>query len=384
MKNGNNGNNGHVTPKSISLRLGLQQRVLPSYRVPFFDALAAACRDGLGVFAGPARKGEMIEAAARLEQAVYFPALNRHFLGGPLYVCWQSGFLTWLDTWHPEALVVEANPRYLHTLAAVRWMHARQRPVIGWGLGAPGTYGGTFGNLRRSARQNFLRQFDALLVYSRQGAEEYAALGIDPKRIFVAPNAMARRPQKSPPSRPLPTGPATVLFVGRLQERKRVDLLLRACAALPESLRPSLWVVGDGPSRDELESLARQVYPSAQFWGPQYGATLDPLFSQADLFVLPGTGGLAVQQAMSFGLPVIVAAGDGTQSNLVRPGNGWSVPPGDSQALETTLAAALADLPGLRRKGEESFRIVSEEVNVELMVEAFAACIRSVVKDREG
>jgi glycosyltransferase involved in cell wall biosynthesis len=87
---------------------------------------------------------------------------------------------------------------------------------------------------------------------------------------------------------------------------------------------------------------------------------------------------------MSFGLPVIVAAGDGTQSNLVRPGNGWSVPPGDSQALETTLAAALADLPGLRRKGEESFRIVSEEVNVELMVEAFAACIRSVVKDREG
>jgi len=373
-----------LNPILIPFRLGLQQRVLPSYRVPFFDALAAACRGGLGVFAGKARPGEMIEAAARLETAVYFPALNRHWLAGPLYACWQSGFVTWLETWQPEALVVEANPRYLHTPAAVRWMHARRRPVIGWGLGAPGTYGGAFGSLRRKARQNFLHQFDALLVYSRRGAEEYAALGFDPTRIFVAPNAITPRPHKPPPPRPIPTGPATVLFVGRLQERKRVDLLLRACASLPESMRPRLWVVGDGPVRDELETLAQEVYPAAQFWGAQYGAQLEQLYDQADLFVLPGTGGLAVQQAMSFGLPVIVAAGDGTQSDLVRQANGWCVPPGELQALETTLAAALADLPGLRRMGEESFRIVSQEVNVELMVEAFAGCIRSLGKGREG
>ncbi len=372
-----------MTPDLIPLRLGLQQRVMPTYRVPFFEALAEACRGGLGVFAGQPRKGEMIEAAKGLEKAVYFPALNRHWLGGALYVCWQLGFITWLETWQPEALVVEANPRYLRTPAAVSWMHARQRPVIGWGLGAP-PIGGSFASRRRSARQNFLRQFDALLVYSRQGAEEYAALGFDPQRIFVAPNAMARKPQKPAPQRPLPGGPATVLFVGRLQERKRVDLLLRACAALPSLLQPRLWVVGDGPARDALESLAREVYPAAQFWGAQYGEPLDKLFGQADLFVLPGTGGLAVQQAMSFALPVIVAAGDGTQSDLVRPGNGWCVPPGDLVALQTTLAAALGDVTALRRMGAESYRIVAQEVNVEGMVAAFAACMRSVAKERAG
>lgn len=358
----------------IPFRLGLQQRVLPSYRVPFFDSLAAACRGGLGVFAGQARQGEMIAAAASLKSAVYFPALNRHILGGPLYLCWQSGFLTWLETWQPEVLIVEANQRYLHTPVAVRWMHDRKRPVIGWGLGAPAG-SNLLRELRQASRRNFLRQFDAMLAYSQKGADGYAALGIDPQRIFVAPNAMAPKPAQPPPQRPALAEVPTVLFVGRLQERKRVDLLLRACADLPENLRPRLWLVGEGPARAEWEALARQVYPTARFWGALYGTELEQLFSQADLFALPGTGGLAVQQAMSFALPVIVAEGDGTQSDLVRPDNGWSLLPGDPFALMAALAEGLSDFPRLRRMGAESYRIVSEEVNTDTMVSVFAQCI---------
>ena len=53
----------------IPLRLGLQQRVLPSYRVPFFDALARTCAGGLGLFAGQPRPGEMIDTGANLQAA---------------------------------------------------------------------------------------------------------------------------------------------------------------------------------------------------------------------------------------------------------------------------------------------------------------------------
>ena len=38
--------------KDIKVKVGLQQRVLPNYRVPFFDALAQACPAGLSVFGG--------------------------------------------------------------------------------------------------------------------------------------------------------------------------------------------------------------------------------------------------------------------------------------------------------------------------------------------
>src|SRR5689334_3513421 len=100
-------------------RLGLQQRVLPSYRVPFFDLLAGHCEEGMSVFAGQARAQEMI-AAGKTQVAKYHEAKNIHLLGGAFYLCYQQGFIDWLEKWDPHALIVEANPRYLSTPAAVK------------------------------------------------------------------------------------------------------------------------------------------------------------------------------------------------------------------------------------------------------------------------
>ncbi|MDO9131167.1 MAG: glycosyltransferase family 4 protein, partial [Anaerolineales bacterium] len=316
----------------FSGRLGIQQRVLPIYRLPFFDALAAACTGGLSVFAGEPRPDEAIAVTDQLRFTHYVLATNIHILRGPLYLCWQGGLIQWLDDWLPDALIVEANPRYLSTPAAVRWMKARGRPVLGWGLGAP-PLAGPLASLRRSARLRFLSRFDALITYSQRGAQEYAATGFPAERIFVAPNASTPRPT----SPPLPRSPAfsekpNLLFVGRLQARNRLDLLLQACAALPTALQPRLVIVGDGPERAALESLAAQIYPPAEFVAALHGAALAPYFTAADLFVLPGTGGLAVQEAMSYGLPVIMGQGDGTNDALVRPENGWQIPPDDLPA----------------------------------------------------
>ncbi len=364
----------------IEARLGLQQRVLPAYRAAFFDALAGRCRGGLEVFAGQARRGEALGQTARLEKARLTQGRNLHLFGGSLYLCWQDGLMAWLETVQPQALVVEANPRYLRTRQAVRWMHRRGRPVIGWGLGLRPGGGLPAGVLRRG----LLGSLDALLTYSPQGMEEYQQAGFPAERIFVAPNAVMPRPASPPPPRPegYRGGRPVVLFTGRLQERKRVDLLLRACAALPGRLQPILWVVGDGPARRHLEALAGSIYPQAEFTGSLYGPELERRFGGADLFVLPGTGGLALQQAMSFGLPVISAEADGTQACLVTPGNGWIIPPGDLAALSELLQTALQDPATLRRMGRESFRIASEEVNVEAMVDAFARAVNFALGGR--
>ncbi len=360
-------------------RLGIQQRVLPEYRAPFFDLLATSCAGGLSLFAGQPRRKESIVTTTCLRVARYAAARNLHILDGGLYLCYQAGFLHWLANWNPDALIVEANPRYLSTPAAVRWMKRRGRPVLAWGLGAPPPSGSSFflrkwGEIQRGA---FLNQFDGLIAYSQRGADEYAALGFAREKIFVAYNAVSLAPTHRV-ERSAVNGPPVVLFVGRLQARKRVDSLLRACARMPTP--PRLVIVGDGPERPGLERLARQVYPSAQFVGAKHGEELARYFAAADLFVLPGTGGLAVQQAMSYGLPVIVAKGDGTQDDLVRHANGWQIPPEDEAALEDTLREALSDIGRLRSMGAESARIVTQEINLEKMVETFIMALQAVVR----
>jgi len=363
----------------LPVRIAIQQRILPAYRVPFFDALAERCERGLSVFAGKASPEDgVIEGS--LKTASFQLAVNRQIPGDPLRLMFQTNILDWLNEWQPDILIAEANPRVLSTTGAIRWMHHRGRKVIGWGLGAPMS-DGALGTIKKSLRSQFLQQFDAIVSYSQAGLRQYEMAGCRSECVFIAPNAVTARPSGKPVERSSKkTGEKpVVLFVGRLQERKRLDMLFIACVALPEHLKPELWIVGDGPARATFESQARSIYPSARFWGARQGAELDDLYRKADLFVLPGTGGLAVQQALAFSLPVIVAEADGTQSDLVRPQNGWQLSPGDQAALNATLKEALSDLPRLRKMGAASFQIVSREVNLETMLAGFEKAIKYVL-----
>ena len=368
-------------------KLALQQRVLPVYRAPFFDLLASACEQGMSLFTGLPHPAEGITVAKQLQITNYKLGENIHLFNGGFYLCYQRGLINWIENCNPDALIVEANPRYLSTASAIKWMHERNKPVIGWGLGSPplspphfvGRSKGGAARFRQTRRLSFLKQFDALIAYSQRGADEYAQLGFPGEKIFVAHNSVSPAP-----SSPLPSRPSTfdirpsILFVGRLQSRKRVDLLLRACSQLES--KPRLVIIGDGPRRASLESLAKEIYPSAEFIGARHGVELKAYFMEADLFVLSGTGGLAIQEAMSYGLPVIVAQGDGTQDDLVREENGWQIRPNDFEALVLTIKDALSNVARLRKMGEESYRIVAEEINIEKMAGTFVKALNTLTR----
>src|SRR5215216_1333774 len=209
-------------------RLAVQQRVLPNYRAPFFELLASACDGGMSLFTGLPRPSEGITTTSQLQRTNYQIGQNIHFFSGSLYLCYQRGLIGWLEKWNPDALIVEANPRYLSTPSAIQWMHERRKPVLGWGLGAPPVRG-----FLKGRRASFVNQFDGMIAYSQRGADEYAALGFPRERIFVAHNSVS-----APPAFPLPSRPSSfnmrpyVLFVGRLQLRKRVADLLLACSQI--------------------------------------------------------------------------------------------------------------------------------------------------------
>ncbi|HWQ45214.1 MAG TPA: glycosyltransferase family 4 protein [Longilinea sp.] len=363
----------------LDLKVGIQQRVLPTYRAPFFEMLAVSCSKGLAVFAGQPPAEDMVEQAAGLKHALFFEAENHQSkIAGQVFFK-QGGLIDWLENWQPDILVIEANPRNRSIAAAVNWMHARKRKVVGWGLGIP-VDSGPFSALRSQLRNRLLFQLDGVITYSAAGADSYRRAGFPAEKVYVAPNAVAPRPTGPAPHRPagLKNERATLLFVGRLQFRKKIDALLQACAELPTAIQPELVIIGDGPARAEWQRLAETIYPQAKFIGALHGHALEPYFKKADLFVLPGTGGLAIQQAMSFALPVIVGEADGTQADLVRQDNGWVIDSMQPGELSRILLLALSDPARIRQMGNESYRIVHDEINLEKMVEAFLQALQSI------
>ena len=359
-------------------RAGIAQRLLQPYRIAVYDMIASQCRGGLSVFASRFDHHNALVTECSPAIAQLAPAANRYFFSGKFDLCWQAGLQQWLRTWRPDLVIVEANPRNLSTPLMIHWLHKHGCRVMGHGLGVFPLSSG-FETLRDFGRRKLVGMLDGILAYSSLAGKQYEELGMPRDRIFVAHNATAARPTHPLPARPsrLPNRPV-LLFVGALIPRKNVDLLLRACKDLRTNPKPILKLVGEGALKKRLQEKALSLGLDCQFLGDLRGAALKNVFEEADLFILPGTGGLAVQEAMAHGLPVIVSKADGTEGDLVRETNGWLIKPDNVELLASTIDHALSNPRLLREKGEASYRIVASEINIENMSSTFVRGMCSI------
>lgn len=176
---------------------------------------------------------------------------------------------------------------------------------------------------------------------------EPVSCGIDLTRFHprAEPKSWARR-MFDLPDRP------TVLFVGRLDEEKRLDELVRALPLVLNETDAQVALVGKGNQRDELERLARSIGVSDRvfFLGFVPDENMSQAFSAADVFAMPGVAELqsiATLEAMASGLPVVAA--DAMALPHLVDGNGYLFQPGDVVGLARHLTAVLAD-DGLRAR----------------------------------
>lgn len=158
--------------------------------------------------------------------------------------------------------------------------------------------------------------------------------------------------------------PPRILFVGRLDQEKRVDELIRAVAMLPAGVDYRVDVVGDGTCRKAWTALAAELGVSHKinFLGFVSETELLEAYGRSDVFCMPGVAelqSLATLEAMAAGKPV-VAANAMALPHLAHPGrNGFLYTPGEVPELSLHLQRLLQN-PDLRaRMGERSREIVA-------------------------
>jgi phosphatidylinositol alpha 1,6-mannosyltransferase len=175
----------------------------------------------------------------------------------------------------------------------------------------------------------------------------------------------------------------TVLFVGRMDQEKHVDELIRALSALPADVPARLELIGDGPERGAWTALAARlgIADRVRFRGFLSEEALLEAYARAAVFCMPGTAelqSLATLEAMASGTPV-VAADAMALPHLVRPGrNGWLYTPGDVAGLATRLSALLSDDVVRARMGRASRGIAAEHA-IDATLDTFEGIYRRLV-----
>jgi glycosyltransferase involved in cell wall biosynthesis len=234
---------------------------------------------------------------------------------------------------------------------------------------------------------------DAHINYIEDAYEIFGSYGVGKDKIFITYNSpdtdrLFEIRESLTGTAPIMTkNDHRLIHVGRLVEWKRVDLLIRAFARIKKVYNHAeLLIVGYGPMEEELKRLTDhlQVGADVKFVGGVYDPrVLGQYLMASSVYVLAGMGGLSINDAMCFGLPVICSVGDGTEKKLVRDEfNGKYFKEGDEDDLVEKISYLFAHPQLLKRMGNNSTAIIKNEINIHTVIKGFTDAFEFVLKDR--
>jgi glycosyltransferase involved in cell wall biosynthesis len=234
---------------------------------------------------------------------------------------------------------------------------------------------------------------DVAVAVGTKNRDYFAWCGLPLRRIAFAPHSIdtvrfaansAEHENRAAQWRQnLCIGPEAVviLFTGKLQPKKNPHLLLEAFSALNGDSH--LVFVGNGELEGELKAKAATLR-NVHFVPFQNQSVMPTVYRIGDVFVLPSQGpeetwGLAMNEAMASGRPVISSTKAGGACDLIHPEvNGWIFNSGDGQVLQSLLRRVVlcgrAGLLAMGRTALASSVHWSTEESARRIGEAVLAC----------
>jgi glycosyltransferase involved in cell wall biosynthesis len=251
--------------------------------------------------------------------------------------CAATPYLPLWSTWLASRLTATRLAVTWHEYWGDHWLdYLPQRPVLA--------------RAARTLESGSRRLGDELVAVSQFTAR---AMDQRPDRVRVVPNGIS---MEQIAGAPLPSNAADVVYLGRLIDEKRVDLLVEAAARLRTQLPELRYaIIGSGPERPALEALVGRLglADRVTFLGEVDASAAFGHLRAARLLVLPSIRegfGMAVAEAQAAGtVPIVVRSATSGASDLVRDGVDGFVTEPDAGALAAGIASALSDAPRLER-----------------------------------
>jgi glycosyltransferase involved in cell wall biosynthesis len=307
----------------------------------------------------PGQQGEDSDSGVRI---------MRKLSAVPLGPIWGLTFMRstarWLRRLQSDWDVVHNQQVGLHSWASVREAIHLGRPCL-----LRFACSGPQGDLGELSRRRFgkrlvhgLRRAGRFVALTHGGASEIIRYGLAPERIRTIPNGIdlsAFKEQTWP--RLTAADPIRLLFVGRLNHQKGLDVLLDALTLVRDPHRFQLRVIGSGDQLDALRLRASRagLERVVEFYGSRHDVL--PEYAWSELVVFPSRfEGMpnVVLEAMACARPVLGTSIDGTADLVAQDTSGWLVQSEDPRALAEALAHVERHREHLPSVGLEGRKIV--------------------------
>jgi len=319
----------------MSKKIALIYHFLPHYREAVLRRLLTSGRD-IVLYSN---RGDPMHTRKTWDIPEGFPFVETHGWYLPGGAFFQLGLLKMTFRRDVDTIIHGGDAHFIMTWVSAAIARLLGKRVFFW------THGYTHRDVgwKRAIRKVFYRLPNALLFYGHMAKKMAIEEGFAADRIHVIYNSLDYEQHKyvrdlltpkriyerraelfANPEIPI------VVCIARLIREKRFDLLLEAVALLGASGYPvNVLLVGDGPERASLETMAAQRGVNVRFWGACYDERiLGELTTAADATVSPGEVGLTAIQSLAFGTPVI------THDQWERQGPEWeAVLPGKTGEL---------------------------------------------------
>lgn len=238
---------------------------------------------------------------------------------------------------------------------------------------------------------------DAVIAPSRAVADELQAAGYPADKLHLIPNGVALPAKPTTDSQQLArtalaeanhdlvAAPeeSVVVYTGRLDRNKGLYDLVNAWSEVTKnSPGCRLWLVGEGPDRDQLFQQIKDLDLRGQVVLPGAFDDVEEVLRAANLFILPSYfEGLSISlmEAMAHQVPVIASDIPGNHDIIQSGINGNLVPAGDVSALSHAIQDALAKPDQLKRWTAAAYQTIQENYSLASMVDAHLKLFEQLV-----
>lgn len=305
-----------------------------------------------------------------------------------------------LKKYDPQTVVMEGMSNIGNDLLALPFVLSRKTPFVWWSLGHIPSQSHT---LRARAgvpiQKWFIKRSASILAYSTFAKRYLVSLGADSNSIHVVKNTLdetrlviqaeegrahtpAIRKKLELEDRPV------AAFIGRINKEKRLDLLIDAFEKVltrMEPQQPALLIIGDGPALNDNIDYANSkgLSEHIRFAGNRT-SDASAFLSLADVCILPGLGGLAINHAFTHRIPVICSRADGCEEDLVFTGKtGIHLPEMNVDSLAEAIYSILSDPGKAKQMGDNAYKLVTETVTMDHFSHQVVASIANAYSQRE-